>query len=115
MQSDDNNWTAKVEQILNGLAKRDTTITYAEIAALAMIPLPHRIDKLTRYLETTIGEAVRERKPIIAALVVSKRGTGLPADGFFDCCARHGRAPRADESRAEFFHRLRDEINQSFS
>lgn len=30
-------------------------------------------------------------RPLIAALVVSKTGSGLPAPGFFDCARRVGR------------------------
>ncbi|KIN72585.1 hypothetical protein Z949_1762 [Sulfitobacter guttiformis KCTC 32187] len=42
-------------------------------------------------LECLIEEDVTAGRPLIAALVVSKARSGLPAPGFFECATRVGR------------------------
>ena len=59
------------------------TITYASLAEKAQIPAPHRISKLSSWLEELIEEDVAGNAPIRAAVVVSKINE-LPAQGFFD-------------------------------
>ena len=69
------------------VAKRQ--ITYQALAEAAGIPPPHRINKLTQWLETLIAEDAQAGRPVRAACVISKV-RGIPAPGFFACCNEHG-------------------------
>lgn len=110
-------WQKNVLATLSSLASASQTITYADLADLARIPLPHRIHKLVTFLEKLIADDVTEARPIRAAVVVSKRDHGLPADGFFDCCLANGLTSHPNESRAIFHSRLLAAVfsNQSAS
>lgn len=102
----DPEWQKNILSILASLAAANQTITYADLADLAAIPLPHRIHKLTTYLETLIAEDIGAAGPVRAAVVISKRDHGMPAEGFFDCCRGHGLAPHHIENDAAFHQRL---------
>ena len=65
-------------------------ITYAELADAANIPNPHRIHKLTSWLESTMREDHAAGAPPRAALVISRNRRGLPAPGFFFLCNELG-------------------------
>lgn len=81
----DEPWQHKVEICLTLAASGNRTLTYDALATEAAIPAPHRIHKLTTFLEALICEDVASGRPVRAALVISKV-RGLPAPGFFDCC-----------------------------
>ena len=81
----DEPWHHKVDMCLTLAASAKRTLTYDALATEADIPAPHRIHKLTTFLETLICEDVASGRPIRAALVISKV-RGRPAPGFFDCC-----------------------------
>ncbi len=85
----DPQWQQKVQDILLSLAKHRQTITYADLAELAAIPSPYRIHKLAEYLEHLIAEDAQDRRPLRAAVVISKTSRRIPAEGFFDCCEKH--------------------------
>ena len=104
--SQKNEWQNHVLSILASLAISRQTITYAELADLAALPSPHRIHKLAHYLEELIAKDIASGHPIRAAVVISKRDHGLPADGFFDCCQSHGLTPAGKENRNAFHARL---------
>ncbi len=61
-------------------------ITYAELANAANISKPHRIHKLTAWLEGTMREDHAAGTPLRAALVISRNRGGIPAPGFFILC-----------------------------
>lgn len=105
-------WQNHVLAILASLAASRQTITYADLADLAALPSPHRIHKLADYLEQLIAEDITASRPVRAAVVISKRDHGLPADGFFDCCSGHGLIPDTGESRQAFHTRLLTAIYQ---
>ena len=76
-------WQGAAEAVIGDRIRRRLTITYAELAEAADIPPPHRIHKLTEWLETLMEkDRVLDRAPR-AAVVVSKTD-GLPGRGFFE-------------------------------
>jgi|TARA_R110002072_G_scaffold114827_6_gene245005 hypothetical protein len=97
-----------LRQILIARAKTGNTISYQALAAALALRPPHIIQQLSQALEQTMWEDLAAERPFLAALVVSKRGTGLPAAGFFDCAQRTGRLrqtdPQADPQAAANFH-----------
>ena len=86
---DSPDWHIKTDVTLAVLAQKAQTITYQALAQSVAIDSPHRIHKLTSYLETLIAADVAANAPIRAAVVISKI-RGMPAPGFFDCLKQAG-------------------------
>ena len=79
-------WHQRALMALASIAQANKLITYAELAETAAIPGPHRINKLTIWLEDLIAEDHAAGAPIRAARVISRSRGGLPAPGFFIAC-----------------------------
>ncbi|MGM0982707.1 MAG: hypothetical protein ACQEXG_04680 [Pseudomonadota bacterium] len=78
-------------------------ITYQQAAeALGLTP-PGTIQRVALALEALMREDVAAGRPMIAALVVSRRGD-LPRQGFFELAAELGRFP-ADPASQEAAYR----------
>ena len=88
-EPDNTLWQSRVEMMLLILAEKAELITYDALATAADIPAPHRIHKLTLFLETLIAQDIAHKAPIRAAIVISKI-RDLPAPGFFACLQTHG-------------------------
>ena len=92
--SDQNNadasWQHRAEMALATVQQANQTITYADLADAATIPKPHRIHKLTKWLENNMRVDHAAGKPLRAALVISRNRGGLPAPGFFILCCELG-------------------------
>ena len=92
--SDQNNadasWQSRAEMTLATAQQANQTITYSELANAAAIPNPHRINKLTKWLESTMRIDHAAGEPLRAALVISRNRGGLPAPGFFILCSELG-------------------------
>ena len=92
--SDQNNadasWQSRAEMTLATAQQANQTITYSELANAAAIPNPHRIHKLTKWLESTMRSDHAAGEPLRAALVISRNRCGLPAPGFFILCSELG-------------------------
>lgn len=75
-------------------APRDTLpMTYQQVAnALGLTP-PGTIQRVAQALELLMEEDVSDGRPMLAALVVSRRGEGFPAAGFFERAVSLGRFP----------------------
>ena len=86
----DTSWQHRAEMALATAQQAGQTITYAEMADAAKIPNPHRIHKLTEWLENTMRRDHAAGKPLRAALVISRNRDGLPAPGFFLLCGELG-------------------------
>ena len=82
-------WQRQVDLLLAMQLKMGTAITYQKLADEAHIPPPHRIHKLTLYLETLIKFDVEHARFIRASLVIS-RIRGKPAPGFFSLLSELG-------------------------
>ena len=111
-QRDAPDWHLKTEMTLLILAQKAEMISYDDLAKAVDVPSPHRIHKLTTYLETLIEQDIRQGEPIRAAVVISKI-RGLPAPGFFDTLDRCQLAyDKSDKLRA---HReLLNALNPAF-
>ena len=92
--SDQNNainaWQSRAEMALATAQQANQTITYAELADAATVPNPHRIHKLTEWLENSMRMDHAAGEPLRAALVISRNRDGLPAPGFFLLCSELG-------------------------
>ena len=81
-------------------------ITYNDLADAAQIPAPHRIHKLTMWLESLIDEDHKSAKPLRAAWVVSRQRGQIPAPGFFIKCHEIGLYDGpVNGAKAKAFHR----------
>ncbi|MGB2492965.1 MAG: hypothetical protein ACPID7_08270, partial [Candidatus Puniceispirillum sp.] len=79
MTKDDNEWQIRAEMALAVAVQNRTLITYAELADAASIPAPHRINKLSVWLEATMDSDHAQSMPMRAAWVISRARGGLPA------------------------------------
>ena len=106
MMNDQINWQRRASMALNSAIASRHLISYAELANTAQIPSPHRIHKLTMWLETLIDNDHQSRKPLRAAWVVSRQREQIPAPGFFLKCHEIGlyEGP-VDGAQAKAFHR----------
>lgn len=105
-------WHKRVEMNLLILAQKAELITYDALATSADIAPPHRIHKLTLFLETLIAQDISQNAPIRASVVISKI-RGLPAPGFFACLQDHGIAVSKGAEKA-LHERLLKAVNPAF-
>ncbi len=83
-------WQHRAEIALASIITADKLITYSELADAAEIPPPHRIHKLTIWLESTlVADHEAGENPRMARVISRSRG-GLPAPGFFIKCRELG-------------------------
>jgi len=83
----DESWHAQAEIALLLALRANQPISYDAFATLAQIPSPHRIHKLTQWLEILMAEDAGAGRPLRACIVISKHND-QPAKGFFDkACA----------------------------
>jgi hypothetical protein len=100
----DQNLNARVRAHLCLIAGQGTPITYQALASKMGLVPPKTIRQLTDVLEVLMAEDVAADRPMIAALVISKSGSGLPAAGFFECAARLGRFDgRTQDAEVAFY------------
>jgi len=92
----------RVSSVLDRQARKQQTLTYLELADAVAMPGPQRIHRITRLLEILMKQDCLANRPLRSALVLSRVGNGLPADGFFDRAVRLGVFDGAD---AAGFHR----------
>lgn len=93
----------RLRDLLEGLPHAAVPITYQQAAeALGLTP-PGTIRRVARALEALMREDVAAGRPMVAALVVSRRGD-LPREGFFELAVALGRFP-AEASRHEAAYR----------
>jgi len=93
----------RLRALLMSLPDDSLPISYQQAAdALGLTP-PGTIQRVALALETLMREDVAAGRPMIAALVVSRRGE-LPRQGFFDLAVALGRLPE-DATRHEEVYR----------
>ncbi|MHB0774875.1 hypothetical protein [Halomonas sp. WWR20] len=89
---------AQARHLLETAPRETLPMTYQQLAeALALRP-PRTIQRVAQALETLMREDAAQGRLFVAALVVSRQGEGLPAQGFFDLAVALGRFP-ADPAR----------------
>ncbi|MFC3285938.1 hypothetical protein [Litchfieldella rifensis] len=93
---------ARARQILETAPETELPMTYQQLAE-ALEP-PRTIQRVASALEQLMREDAEQRRPFVAALVVSRRGEGLPAKGFFDLAVELGRFPLDPAQHAEAYH-----------
>ena len=111
-QTDAPDWHLKTEMTLLILAQKAEMIAYDDLAKAVAVPPPHRIHKLTNYLETLMEQDITGGTPIRAAVVISKV-RGLPAPGFFDTLDRCGMS-YDKTNRQQAHHKLLKALNPAF-
>ena len=80
--NDDTSWHIRAEIALLAALRAGQPVTYEGLATAAEIPPPHRIHKLTLWLEASMAEDVAAGRPLRATMVIS-RLSDRPAKGFF--------------------------------
>ncbi|WP_110686067.1 hypothetical protein [Salinicola aestuarinus] len=99
----------RVRHILETAPREALPITYQQLAEALGLQPPRTIQRVAQALETLMREDAEQNRAFIAALVVSRRGEGLPAQGFFDLAAELGRFPADPALQAEAW---RDEFER---
>ena len=97
-----------LEVILDQARRERRRLTYLEVADELAVAGPHRIHKTTGLLEILLKRDAESRRPLRAALAVSRARGGRPAPGFFDRARRLGLPVGGDE--AAFHDRLLAEL-----
>lgn len=92
-----------VRQLLTTAPEETLPMTYQQVAAsLGLIP-PRTIQQVAQALEQLMRDDAAAHQPFIAALVVSRRGEGMPAAGFFELAVALGRFPADPAQYAEAY------------
>ena len=81
---DPGSWQQNAHAEIMSVIKNKDQITYNALAATANMTGPHKIHRLTKWLEELMAEDHHNDRPLRAAVVISKARGGLPAPGFFD-------------------------------
>ena len=84
LNSDSGSWQQNAHAKIMAVIKNKEQITYNALAATANMTGPHKIHRLTSWLEQLMAEDHHNDRPLRAAVVISKARGGLPAPGFFD-------------------------------
>ena len=106
MMDEQIDWQCRASVALHSAISRRQLIAYAELAGTAQVPPPHRIHKLTMWLETLVAYDHQSAKPLRAAWVVSRQGRQIPGPGFFMKCQEIGLYDGPVKgAKAEAFHR----------
>ncbi|MDQ7728589.1 hypothetical protein [Halomonas sp. SpR8] len=105
-----------IRQLLLRVPRDALPMTYQQVAAALALTPPRTIAQVTQALEQLMRDDAAQQKPFISSLVVSRRGEGLPAVGFFELAVALGRFPAdsADHEaayQAEFQRALNERNN----
>ena len=104
--NDQIDWQRRANMALDSAIASRHLISYAELADTAQVPPPHRIHKLTMWLEILIDNDHQSTKPLRAAWVISRKREQIPAPGFFVKCHEIGLYDGPIKgARAKAFHR----------
>ena len=98
---DDADLPARVRATLEGFEPARLPVTYRDLAQAVGLRPPHSIHRLALALEATMRADAAAGRPLIAALVVSKAGRGVPQEGFFELAAELGRLPAEPAAAVE--------------
>jgi len=85
-------------------------MTYQQVATALGLTPPRTIQRVAQALEQLMEEDVAAGQPMIAALVVSRRGDNLPAVGFFEKAVALGRFPGEVEQHHALYITERDRV-----
>tara|TARA_B100000989_G_scaffold297779_2_gene284665 strand:+ start:871 stop:1215 length:345 start_codon:yes stop_codon:yes gene_type:complete len=100
-------WQRRASMALDSAITSRHLISYVELADTAQIPPPHRIHKLTIWLEALVADDHQSAKPLRAAWVISRQRGQVPGPGFFIKCQEIGLYDGPVKgAKAKAFHRL---------
>ncbi len=85
---------------LDRVVRDGRTVTYQEAARALGLEPPQTIHRLAMALEDRMSEDVAAGRPLRAAVVVSRVGRGVPAEGFFAHARALGRYDGPDSGEA---------------
>lgn len=107
---------AALRQLLLSVPSETLPMTYQQVASALSLTPPRTIAQVTQALEQLMRDDAAQQRPFIAALVVSRRGEGVPAAGFFELAVALDRFPAnvADHPaayRVEFQRALNERDN----
>ena len=102
LNSDSESWQQKAHAEIMAVIKNKDQITYNALAATANMTGPHKIHRLTAWLEQLMAEDHDNERPLRAAVVISKARGGLPAPGFFDKAKELGLDFETTDRRASY-------------
>lgn len=105
---------ARVRTRLQQLAASRSTISYQALANEMALAPPNTIQQLTNALETLMREDARAKRPLLAALVISKRPPYLPQLGFFELAHELERFDGKAEERFEYHAREVERVYEEF-
>ena len=95
-------WRQNAHAEIMAVIKNKDQITYNALAATANMTGPHKIHRLTSWLEQLMAEDHYNDRPLRAAVVISKARGGLPAPGFFDKAKELGLDFETTDRRASY-------------
>ncbi len=98
----------RMRSYLKDLASSRGTIAYRDLAKALELDPPNVIHQVTEALEVLIHEDHENGAPLIAALVVSKARSGVPAPGFFQLARSLGRYGGPDAGPEAEAHHARE-------
>lgn len=96
---------------LQSLPDNAVPTTYRDAAAAMQLSPPGTIRQVTEALEIMMREDIAAERPMMAALVISRRGD-LPGPGFFELAVALGRFP---EDPALYRMAYREELDHALS
>ena len=102
LNSDPESWQQNAHAEIMALIKNKDQITYNALAATAKVTGPHKIHRLTSWLEQLMAEDHHNDRPLRAAVVISKARGGLPAPGFFNKAKELGLDFETTDRRASY-------------
>ena len=95
-------WQQNAHAEIIAVIKNKDQITYNALAATANMTGPHKIHRLTSWLEQLMAEDYHNDRPFRAAVVISRARGGLPAPGFFDKAKELGLDFETTDRRASY-------------
>ncbi|MGB1613763.1 MAG: hypothetical protein ACPHCX_03245 [Candidatus Puniceispirillaceae bacterium] len=102
LNSEPESWQQNANAAIMAVIKNKDQITYNALAATANMTGPHKIHRLTSWLEQLMAEDHHNDRPLRAAVVISKARGGLPAPGFFDKAKELGLDFDTTDKRASY-------------
>ena len=102
LNSEPESWQQNAYAEIMTVIKNTDQITYNALAATANTTGPHKIHRLTAWLEQLMAEDHDNERPLRAAVVISKARGGLPAPGFFDKAKELGLDFETTDRRASY-------------
>lgn len=84
INSEPESWQQNAHAKIMAVIRNKDQITYNALATTANMTGPHKIHRLTLWLEQIMAEDHESGRPLRAAVVISKARGGMPAPGFFD-------------------------------